>query len=62
MHSYIFQYDIMLAYENIYSAVADSDGEKIKNILNDVDSVKVFVVNFKAIKRKSKNTENRVCV
>jgi hypothetical protein len=52
----------MLAYENIYSAVADSDGEKIKNILNDVDSVKVFVVNFKAIKRKSKNTENRVCV
>ncbi len=52
----------MLAYENIYSAIAESDGVKIKNILNDVDSVKTFVVNFIAIKRKSKNTENRVCV
>ena len=54
----------MLAYDNIFSAIAQSDAQNIKNILNnsEKESLKPFLVNFTAVKRKSKIEENRVCV
>ena len=57
----------MVAYESIFTVISKNDVEKMRRILSNFDesdenNLKPFLVNFNAIKRKSKKEKNRVII